>query len=156
MAPKKASVILAVTIAIAVALSLASSGVLNSVSSSQNVPSGGTITTVQASVNLGVFSDAACSQNASYVDWGALEAGSSTTETIWVKNVGSSAATLNLDATDWTPPNATPAISLSWNQEARVLAPGEVIQATLTLTVSETIDPSITAFSFNICITGTA
>jgi hypothetical protein len=156
MAFKKSSAIFVTLIVSAVALAIATSGALSAPSTSQNVPSGGTLTSVEASVNLGIYTNAVCTQNASFVDWGALETGESTTKVIWIKNLGNTDATLSISATDWVPANADPAINLSWNQEGRTLSPREVVQATLTLTVSESIDSSITSFNFNIRVTGTA
>ena len=157
MALKKSSVttLLALVVA-AIALAIATSGVLSSVSSTQTVPSGGTLTPVQASINLGIYANTACTLNASFVDWGALKPGDNTTKTVWIKNLGNANATLSVSATGWSPPNAYLAIGLSWNQEGRRLAPNEVVQATLTLSVSPSIDSSITTFNFNIRITGTA
>lgn len=132
------------------------SGALSALSSSKTVPSGGTLTPVQSTINLGIYTDNACTQNASFVDWGALKPGDNTTKTIWIKNVGNTNATLSVSATNWSPPNAYPAISLSWNQEGKAIAPNEVIQATLTLSVSASINSSITAFNFDIRITGIA
>lgn len=139
-------------VAIGLILTVAAAGVL---SSSQTVRTAGTLTTVQTSVNIGVYSNSACSQNASVVDWGSLGPGDTTTKTVWVKNAGTANATLSMATDTWLPTNADQSISLTWNQEGKVLAPNQVVQATLTLTVSSSISSSITSFSFNIQITGT-
>jgi hypothetical protein len=155
MALKKASIALIALIITAVALAIATSGALSSNTTSQTLPSRGTLTTVQGSINLGIYDNAGCTQNASFIDWGALKPGDYTTKTIYIKNLGTTNATLSLSTSDWTPSNASPDITLSWNQENRVIAPNEVIQATLKIEVSPSIDNSITTFSFNIQITGT-
>ncbi len=129
----------------------AAAGVL---SSYQTVPAGGTVTALQ-SVNVGIYADSACTQNASFVDWGALKPGDSTTKIVWVKNAGNANAALSMSTNNWTPANAYSAMSLTWNQEGKQLAPNEVVQATLTLSISASIDASITSFGFNIQITGT-
>lgn len=139
-------------VAIGLILTVAAAGVL---SSSQTVRTAGTLTTIQTSVNIGVYSDSACSQNASFVDWGSLKPGDTTTKTVWVKNAGTANATISMATNTWSPTNAGQSISLTWNQEGKVLAPNQVVQATLTLTVSPSISSSITSFSFNIQITGT-
>jgi hypothetical protein len=156
MALKKASAAILVLIIAAVSLAIATSGVLSVNTQSQNLPSGGTLTPVQAGINIGIYGNPACTQNASFVDWGALKAGDNALKIVYIKNLGTNNATLSLSTTGWTPANAYPAISLSWNQEGRSLAPNEVIQATLTLIVAANIDSSITSFNFNIRITGTA
>ena len=139
-------------VVIGLILTVAAAGVL---SSSQTVRTAGTLTTIQTSVNIGVYSDSACSQNASFVDWGSLKPGDTTTKTVWVKNAGTANATISMATNTWSPTNAGQSISLTWNQEGKVLAPNQVVQATLTLTVSPSISSSITSFSFNIQITGT-
>ena len=139
-------------VAIGLILTVAAAGVL---SSSQTVRTAGTLTTVQTSVNIGVYSNSACSQNATFVDWGSLRPGDATAKTVWVKNAGTANATLSMLTSDWSPTTAEQSISFTWNQEDRVLAPNQVVQATLTLTVSTSISSSITSFSFNIQITGT-
>lgn len=144
------AIVVALT-ATALILSATAAGVL---SSYQTVPTGGTVTTIQ-SVNVGIYADSACTQPASFVDWGALKPGESTTKTVYVKNGGNAEAALTMSTTNWTPAAAFSAMSLNWNQEGRKIAPNEVVQATLTLTVSVSIDASITSFGFNIQITGT-
>jgi uncharacterized repeat protein (TIGR01451 family) len=139
-------------VAIGLILTVAAAGVL---SSSQTVRTAGTLTSVQTSVNVGVYSNSACSQNASFVDWGSLRPGQTITKTVWVKNAGNANATLSLATNTWSPTNAGQSISLTWNQAGTVLAANQVVQATLTLTVSSSISSSITSFGFNIQITGT-
>jgi len=110
---------------------------------------------MHTSVNIAVFADAACTQNASFVDWGTLTPGGNTTKTIYVKNLGNVTSTLSMTTSGWIPANAYPSINLSWNQDGTKLAPGMAVQATLKLTVSATVDENITSFDFNIMITGT-
>ncbi len=103
---------------------------------------------------MGIYADNTCTQNASFVNWGDLRPGENTTKTVWIKNLGTTDVALSVAATDWEPQNAYPSISLSWNQEGRTLVPNEVVQATLTLTVSPDVAENITTFNFNIRITG--
>ena len=155
MKQKKSITILIAMIALAVALVFATPGVLSALTSSSSLPSSGTLTQVQ-SVNVGTYSNSACAINATSVDWGALRPGDNATRTLWVKNLGNTNATLSLSTTGWVPANAAPSISLSWDRQGKILAPNEVVQATLTLSVSAGIDSSITSFNFNIVITGTS
>jgi hypothetical protein len=133
-------------------LTVAAAGVLTS---SQTVRTAGTLSSVQTSVNVGVYANSSCTQNASFIDWGTLKPGDTTTQTVWVKNAGTANTTLSMATNNWLPTNASQWISLTWNQEGTVLAPNQVVQATLTLTVSPSINSSITSFSFDIQITGT-
>jgi hypothetical protein len=120
--------------------------------SSQTVPSTGT---VLSTVEVGVYNDQACTQNCTSIDWSTLGPGSSTTKTVYVKNTGTLPMALNMATTDWNPSDADGPITLGWNREGAVLNASQSINATLTLSVSPSINSSITTFSFNITITGT-
>jgi hypothetical protein len=138
------------TIAIAVTglfLTMITAGALVS---SQTVPSGGTIT----AVNVGVYSNSACTNNCTSIDWGTLSPGGSTTRTIYVKNTGTVPVTLSMATTNWSPSNANNYLTLTWNRANYALAAGNSVSATLTLTVSASAG-SITDFDFDIVITGT-
>ena len=130
-------------------LTLLTSGLLLT---SQTVPSNGT---VLSTVNVGVYNDQVCAQNCTSINWSTIAPGSSTTKTFYVKNTGTLPMTLNMATSGWNPSNANGPITLGWNREGAVLNASQSINATLTLTVSPTIDSSITDFSFNITITGT-
>ena len=130
-------------------LTLLTSGLLLS---NQTVPSNGTVV---STVNVGVYNDQACTQNCTSINWGTLVPGSSTIKTVYVKNTGTLPVTLNMATAGWNPSNANGPITLSWNRGGVVLNATQSISATLTLTVSPSIDSSITTFSFNITITGT-
>ena len=129
-------------------LTLLTSGLLMSY---QTVQSGGTIT----AVNVGVYSNSGCTVNATYIDWGPLLPGNTTTRTVWVKNIGTANVTLSMTTSNWNPTNANQSITLTWDRSNKLLVPNEVTQATLTLSVASNISSSITTFSFNIIITGT-
>jgi hypothetical protein len=159
MAPKKATILFVVLVISALVLTVVSSGALSALSNLTGtavVPSSGQVTSVQTSINLGIYQNSACTADTVSVNWGALHPGENTTQTLWIKNIGSTDATLSLSATGWTPSQAPSALELSWDGGGKTLVPGEVIQATLTLSVASTIDASITNFSFDIQITGTA
>jgi archaellum component FlaG (FlaF/FlaG flagellin family) len=155
MTRKKPLLIIIGLIVIAVSLSVASSGALSALTGSQNLRTSGTLAQVQGSVNLGIYTDPQCTQNASFVNWGALQPGGSTTKTIYIKNLGDSEVALSLSTYDWAPQDAIPAITLIWNQDNTRLAPQETLQTTLTLSVAPDVSTTITTFSFNILITGT-
>ena len=148
----KATILL---ITIAVVLTVATASALTVLTSSQTIPSSGSLSQMHTSVNIAVFADAACTQNASSIDWGTLSPGGNTTKTVYVKNLGNATSTLSMTTNSWVPANAYPAINLTWDQEGRTLSPGAIVQATLTLTVSASVDANVTSFNFNIMITGT-
>jgi hypothetical protein len=116
----------------------------------QNVPSSGSIT----SVNVSVYNDQPCTQKCQSLNWSTIVAGNSVSKTIYIKNTGGLPITLGMNATNWNPVTAEGPMTMSWNCENTVLQANQSIEATITLNVSPTIDPSITNFSFNIVITG--
>lgn len=138
--------IIAITM-VGLILTLTTAGLI---SVNQTVPSSGTIKTV----NVGVYSDSACTINCTSIDWGSISPGSTVNRTIYVKNTGTAQITLNMTKTNWNPPSANGPITLTWNREGTTLNAGQSTTATLTLSVSSSIT-GITAFSVNIVITGT-
>jgi hypothetical protein len=141
---------LGATIAIAVTglfLTMITAGALVS---SQTIPSGGTIT----AVNVGVYSNSACTSNCTSIDWGTLSPGGSTTKTIYVKNTGTIPVTLTMAPANWSPSNANNYLTVTWNRANYALAAGASVSATLTLTASSSAG-SLTNFSFDVVITGT-
>ena len=119
-------------------------------STSQTVPLSGTIT----AVNLGVYSDSACTQTVTALNVGTLNPGSTATQTIYVKNIGTVPETLTMAVNNWNPANASSSLTLSWDRQNYVLSAGQSIQATLTLTVASSTG-SLTTFSCDVTVTGT-
>lgn len=143
--------LIAALIAIAatgVILTLATSALL---SANQNVPIQGTV----SAVNVGVYTDSACTTNCTSLSAGTITPGNSKTFTVYIKNIGTAPMTLSMITSGWNPTSANGPITLTWNRESYSLAAGASVSATLTLTVSSTISTSITSFSFNVGITGT-
>ena len=120
-------------------------------SSSQNVPVDGTV----SGINVGVYTNSACTLNCTSISAGAIMPGDTKTYTVYVKNTGSVPMDLSMTTSGWNPATANGPITVTWNRENYSLAPGASVSATLTLTVSESISTSITGFSFNVAITGT-
>ena len=148
MNPQKLSKITVITLAIAaLALTLTTLAVLTT---SQNVPLTGTIT----AVNLGVYSDSACTQTTTALNVGTLNPGATTTQTVYIKNTGNVPETLTMTTNNWNPTNATSSLTLTWNRQNTVLNAGASIQATLTLTAASNTG-SLTTFSCDVTLTGT-
>ena len=138
------------TIAVAVTglfLTLLTAGLLTT---SQTVPSAGTVT----AVNVGVYTDAAGTQNCTSIDWGILPPGNSTSRTVYIKNYGNVPVTLSMTTANWVPSNAATYLTFSWNRAGYVLNANTTVSATLTLVASANAG-NITSFSFNIIIVGT-
>jgi len=106
--------------------------------------------TVKA-VGVGVFWDSNCTNPVSFIDWGMVEPGSMNNVTVYVRNEGNVAAGISLASENWNPSNASDYLALSWNYDGQQLNPSEVVQVTLTLTISSSVQ-GITSFSFDIII----
>ena len=119
-------------------------------SSNQTVPLSGTIN----AVNLGVYSDSACTTPATALTVGTLNPGGTTTQTVYIKNTGNVPETLTMTTGNWNPANANTYLTLSWNRQNTVLNAGASIQATLTLTAAANTG-SLTTFSCDVTLTGT-
>jgi hypothetical protein len=132
---------------IGILLAVATAAVL---SANQTVPLNGTI----SAVNLGVFSDSACTQTTTALNVGTLSPGGTATQTIYIKNTGNLPETLTMTTNNWTPSGAGSLLTLSWNRQSTVLNAGASIQATLTLTAASNTG-TITTFSCDVTLTGT-
>jgi hypothetical protein len=136
--------------ALAMVVVLMMASALALLSSNRTLTTSGTIRTV----NVGVYSDAACTQNVSSIDWGTVDPGTSTVKTFYVRNEGAVTVTLNMTSNTWTPSNCLTYMSLTWDEEKAAVTVGNHVQADFNLTVLPNIT-GIGTFSFNIVITGT-
>lgn len=103
-------------------------------------------------IGVNVYWDSACTNAISSVNWGnSIEAGSTETKTIHVKNSGNSPITLSLDTSNWNPSSAANYISLDWDYNGQSINADQVVEITLTLSISSSVS-SITGFSFDIVI----
>ena len=116
---------------------------------STSLQSHGTIQTI----GVAAYKDSACTTPVSDVNWGNIAPGSSSTNTLYVKNEGNSDLTLSLATTNWNPTNAQSYMTLNWNYAGQTITPNQVIQITLTLSVSQSIN-GIESFYFDIVISG--
>lgn len=103
-------------------------------------------------IGAGIYWDEACTNRTISLNWGVIEVGSSSNLTVYVRNEYSSAVSLRVEASNWTPSAASNYMSLNWNYTGQVLSTNEVIAVELTLTVHPTII-DITDFSFETIIT---
>jgi hypothetical protein len=143
-------------VSITIIIALVASGALLTIttlgllSTTQEVPFEGTITTL----NVNVYLDQECTQNCTSMSWGGVYAGESQTQKIYIKNTGNTPIELSMTITDWNPTTANGPISMAWNKENYILEQEEIVEATLTLTISENIN-DITDFGYKMLITGT-
>ena len=104
-------------------------------------------------VGVGIYWDQNCTSMVSAIDWGILEPGLSKNVTVYIRNEGSSVASLSMDTSSWSPSNASNYITLNWDYDGVFLNPDEVVNVTFTLSVSASIE-GVTSFSFDIIIVG--
>ena len=116
----------------------------------QNVTSSGTITTAP---NIGVYSDSGCSTNLTSINWGSIVPGGTATKTVYVKNTGTSTMSLSLASSNWSPSSSSSYITISWNQQGTQLTVGQMVTATITVSVSSSIT-GISSFTNTIVISG--
>jgi len=115
-----------------------------------SIPSEGSIT----AIGVSVYWEPTCVNKVSFINWGNIRIGESTSVTVYIKNEGTTQVRLHMEAVNWQPANAENYIALTWNRENYVLNEDSVVSATLTLSVSSTIT-GIDNFSFDILIEGT-
>ncbi len=87
-------------------------------SANQTVPLSGTIN----AVNLGVYTDNACTIPATALNVGNINPGSTATQTVYVKNTGNIAETLTMTTNNLTPTTASSYLTLTWNRQNTVLS----------------------------------
>jgi len=108
--------------------------------------------TVKA-IGVRVYWDSSCGDPVGSIDWGLVEPGATKNVTVYIKNEGSAPVTLSLAIDNWSPSNAPDYMSLTWDYGDQIINLDAVIQVTLSLSVSATIE-GITSFSFDIVIIG--
>lgn len=109
----------------------------------------------EPTIEIDIFSDAACTLMISSVDWGEVEAGGSVDNVIYLKNVGDQGVYLSLMTENWSPSEASDDMQLFWDYDDSTIDPDEVLQVTLTLAVNSNIK-GIDSFGFDIVIIGSA
>ena len=125
-------------------------GVSGLLTATKTIDSSGTI----MAINIEVYSDLACTQPLSSLDWGIPEPGETVNRVVYLKNTGNADMSLNMYVSNWTPSGVDTYLSLSWDQENTVITPDEVLQSTISLLVDSGIS-GITDFSYQITLQGT-
>ena len=139
--PKTAIILLTITLILLA---------LTTTAAAQSKPTKRTI----ISVNLGIYSDSACTKPQTTLNLGRMNPAGTTTQTIYIKNTGNVPETLTMTTNNWTPTNASLSLTLTWNKQNTVLNAGASIKATLTLKASANTG-HLTTFSCYVTITGT-
>jgi len=113
------------------------------------IPNTGTVKTI----GVGVYWDSGCTSEVTSIDWGTIDVGATETVAVYIRNEGTDSMTLTLETENWSPSGASSDMSLTWDYGGQAIAVDGVVQVTLSLEVSDTIE-GITSFSFDIVITG--
>jgi len=107
--------------------------------------------TVNLPIGVGFYWDNNCTDPVSFIDWGTIWPGSTVNVTVFVKNEGSQAISLNITAENWTPIETMSYMTFSSNYMGQTIDLRENLQITLSLTTSPYIE-EITSFSFDISV----
>jgi hypothetical protein len=127
-------------------LAVASTGLLIE---DQSVSLNGTLQTL----NIETYEDFEATLNCSMIDFGSLSPGKASSQTVYIKNIGSEIVFLSMNVQSWEPSNAEAFLVLSWNRDGYILSPGESIGASFILDVDEDVF-GFSDFSFSILIVG--
>jgi hypothetical protein len=107
---------------------------------------------VLAGAGVGIYSDAACTQNLTLIDWGLIYPGETYTVTCYLKNLGNIDTALTINTLNWAPPLASTYLTFQTDYAGQTLQPDAVLPLTVTLHASEDT-AGFDAFSFDITVT---
>jgi hypothetical protein len=107
--------------------------------------------TVDLPIGVGFYWDGNCTDPVSFIEWGIIQPGSTVNVTVFVKNEGSLAISLNITAENWSPIETTSYMTFGSNYMGQTIDLRETLQITLSLTTSPNIE-EITSFSFDISV----
>lgn len=111
------------------------------------------VSAVKVTQNLGVYWDERCRRPVYSVDWGMLSPGELKEVVVWVQNEGNETLILALKTLNWNPSNTSLYLNLTWDMEEATVQLGQVVKATLSLSVSSNT-PSISNFNFDVVVEG--
>jgi hypothetical protein len=107
------------------------------------------VSAVEAAGDLGVYWDKDCSRIVNSIFWGNLTRGETKEVLIYVRNEGNETCFLVLTAANWNPSIASNYLDFSWSSGDEKIAAAEVINVTLSLSVSSSVR-GISSFSFDV------
>jgi hypothetical protein len=107
----------------------------------------------EPAIEIDVYTDAACTQIMSVVDWGQITAGGSSQAGAYVRNNGQTNVVIALQTENWSSQTAYNYMSVSWDYDGSVIEPGEVVHVNLILSVDANC-PGLSSFGFDIVIIG--
>ncbi len=104
------------------------------------------------SIGVGAFSDTACTQNLTELNWGTIYAGDNKTLSFFLRNEGNTNITLSFTYGNWTPAQAVDIFTLQWSYSGVVLGPNSVYGLSFTLCSVYKAQIDFTEFHFEAVI----
>lgn len=104
-------------------------------------------------VDVDIFSDIGCTKQLMTIDWGELEAGESSSKSIYIKNNGETRIVLRLYTENWSSQVADDHISLTWDYNGSLLKSGQIFNVNLILEIDSDC-PELIQYRFDIIIIG--
>ncbi len=144
MLTKKLAVIIIVSTVFGLILTAATPGVMGSPKANSGVTGD----------NLVIYADSKGTTYCTNIIWGNVNADSSITRTVYVKNPNNYKLTLTVSTSNWTPAESMSMISVSSDRNNYVLSPGKIVPVILTLTVGANTG-NLTGFDCIIVFSGT-
>jgi hypothetical protein len=109
--------------------------------------------TLKLSVDIGVYWDASFTNRTTTINWGTLNPGTTKSYSMYIRNEGNTALTLNMSTTNWSPSTAPSYVTLNWNYNGQTINPSGYVSVRFTLTVSNSIS-GVSDFGFDINLVG--
>jgi hypothetical protein len=107
---------------------------------------------------VGIFSDINLTQPLANgnIAWGTVFPGTTLNQTVYIMNYAGQNVNLSMTVDNWNPLSASQYMSVSWDHEGMILAPGVAEACVIYLTVYDNATSSgISGFSFDIVINPT-
>jgi hypothetical protein len=103
---------------------------------------------------LRIYSNQACTEAVTSIDWGSLSPGTTKNVVVHARNEGTTPVTLTKALSNFNPTTMSTYLTLNWDYTNLPVLPGTTLKITLSLIVSPSIS-GITNFSFDTTITAT-
>lgn len=101
---------------------------------------------------IAIYADAKCTQSLTSITWGPAPPGNSITQTIYVKNTGTTKLALTVSTANWNPSFANGPVSISLIGQ-NIVPQNQIVPITLRLNIASNAT-NISNFIFDIGITG--
>ena len=105
-------------------------------------------------IEVEVYWDQEAQNKADMINWGEIQTGKSVDTTFYLKSVSNFDVTVDLVLTDWSPPEISDYVSITWDYDGSILEPQELIEVTLNISAPSTnefvdylVDNKVTEFN---------